>query len=410
MPISVVLRKRIQVIFFLAFSFRAWAGTIDIGSRLVQARDSYETAIHLGYTGSADFKGIHSSYRFETPVFMPFTSSAPFIPGIRLFVPTFDSGATPTSALADKEYLVSIVQEFQVDTGKLSAGVRHHRFKPIASENIIWGNLYYDRTFPWLIPHGFVEFEKGAVHTSSINHPSFTEAHYEFRPFEGHGTYLLNELTIMPVAWVDFLYQASPQHYGGGLDIRTGGIRKSAWAFGFLASAAVINRPDSGILHQEQIGAWLELWDVSLASAFIVKSENHPTGVYLSPLLVTRREITFSGSSSITPGMFFEIGPRAGAKNGFKARIYFYSGTQATASLYLYYFHETKIFKIETGWLREDIYELGHFSHNTNPHSFLNFDLSIDIVPEKLSFKWQTYLNWYQAGHIRSNIMALFRF
>ena len=394
------------LLFFFLYAGQKQAITFQVGPGLWQQNTDFLATAELGLYSDFEIEPnqkIH--YHFYLPVFFS-QADAPFVPGQNL-IKEDNTSSNGMSFLREKRYTALFVPELYWQSLDLKVGVVNKAPAGVGYGLIVWGNPARNGPTPYLNSRFTAELANGGYFSSDTTKPVFHLMHYTFRPFTNSPRYLLNELSITPIVYVDFYDKQSPQAYGSGIELKTGAFRRPNWAFGSISAFNFSAREEvSGqvTMYQANTGLWFSFWVLEFAAGFIGQSENHPHGPYLSDLYAGRTLLELGSSSKMVTGNFLDLSTNPEYAFGFKGRAAIYYETSSSLSLHAWAFYKDDDDEVRIGFMKENIKIYRQLNRHHADDAFIEFMLKSKLIQKAIDLNWQTYLSWYGTAQARSKL------
>lgn len=403
---KITWRSLLPVSFFTLCVNQLFSLQVGAGTLLWQYQSSFEAGFDLTLKDQRKIAGFELQSEFHFPLALP-VEGLPYTYGLDALTKT-ESLTIVQNLVKDRRNLSSVMQRLWLVSDRFSIGIR--RFESFTDSNsmLILGNPLYDPGLPFISSQAMIENQSGGIYKSAISHSSMTIMKYSFTPFKGSPVYLLQEMAIRPMIYIDFLYQNTPQNYGGGLEIKTGGMRRVNWSIGFLLSSFYAKHKDSNIF-QSSIGAWFSFFDFGSEIGLLVKNRNHPGSVFMSSLYASRAEVSVKESDSMQGGLYLGLGPKSGEKQGISTRLYFYANPHFS-SVFAYYFYSLDEVEVRFGYQKDQIRELADLNLNNNLNSYLALEVDTNLIEDRFILKVQARYSWYYGSLLRSEVSLVFYF
>lgn len=380
--------------------------TFQLGPGLWQQSTDFLATAEFGLYSDIELgpsQKIH--YHFYLPVFFS-QADSPFVLGQNI-ISEDNSSTNGVSFLRQKRYAALYLPEFYWQSLNLKLGIINKSPAGLGYGLIVWGNPARNGPTPYLNSRLAIDFANGGYYSSDTTKPVFHLAHYTLRPFTDSQRYLLSELAITPLVYVDFLDKQSPQDYGGGLEIKTGGFRQANWAFGSISSFNYSMREEASgpvQLYRANAGLWFSFWVLEFAAGFLGQSENHPHGPYLSDLYVGRTLIELGNSNKIVTGNFLDLSTNPEYAFGFKGRASVYYEASSSLSLHAWAYYKDDDDEVRIGFMKENIKIYRQLNRHHADDAFIEFMLQSKLIQKAINLNWQTYLSWYGTAQVRSKL------
>lgn len=408
------MKLRHVFILLLICSHNVLPVQMKTGTALWQKDEIYLNAVELSISNKWILAGNQTlSAGLYLPVVLPFEKNAA-IPGVKDGFTQQNTGAF--TELEQQEFLWVMADFLEYRHPMFSFGWGRYEPSPDLFNQVISGNPFYLAHAPFLTKNIYGKWAGGEIINSSAYHSSMTMIRHHFDPWQMHSAYFLEEFEFTVTGVTDFNYAKSPVTAGGGLEIKTGGVRQLTWAMGFLASAGYYQvgtdtLPLEQSIYRATTGLWLSFWEYSLTTGAIVQNNFHPFGPYLSALYPGRKTLTQTSPEPTIPGVFLGFGPPEGETNGLFAQVEYYYTDMAVWSYRIWYAVTTQSVTFKPGIVKENSTSYTDFNRHHNNDTFISFCITADIISDLVQFDWQSYFNTYENNSsLKSHIVVFLKF